>query len=68
MHYKEYEEGINAMMADGDFLYSTLTRDIFWQGKVLGRKYQLLRISYTIFLFGIIAAVLAFTAAIIFFR
>jgi Family of unknown function (DUF5706) len=68
MHYKEYEDGINAMMADGDFLYSSLTKDIFWQGKVLGRKYKLLRISYTIFLFGIIAAVLAFTAAVIFSR
>jgi predicted metal-dependent HD superfamily phosphohydrolase len=68
MNFKEYEDGINAMMADGGFLYSSLTKDIFWQGKVLGRKYRLLRISYTIFLFGIIAAVLAFTAAIIFFR
>ena len=65
MHFKEYEEGINAMMKDGDFLYSTLTKDIFWQGKVLGRKYHLLRISYTIFLFGIVAAVLAFSAAVI---
>jgi predicted metal-dependent HD superfamily phosphohydrolase len=64
MHFKEYEEGINAMMKDGDFLYSTLTKDIFWQGKVLGRKYLLLRISYTIFLFGIVAAVLAFSAAV----
>jgi len=68
MNFKEYEDGINAMMADSGFLYSSLTKDIFWQGKVLGRKYRLLRISYTIFLFGIIAAVLAFTAAIIFFR
>jgi len=56
------------MMADGDFLYSTLTKDIFWQGKVLGRKYRLLRISYTVFLFGIVAAVLVFSAAVIFFR
>ncbi len=67
MNYQEYEEGIQAMMADSEFLYGSLTKDIFWQGKVLGRKYRLLRISYTIFLYGIIAAVLAFSVSAIFF-
>ena len=67
MNYKEYAEGINAMMADSEFLYGSLTKDIFWQGKVLGRKYRLLRISYTIFMYGIVAAVLAYAAAAIFF-
>ena len=68
MDLKDYEEGVQEMMKDGDFLYSSLTKDTFWQGKVLGRKYRLLRISYTIFLFGIVISVLAFTAAIIFSR
>ena len=67
MNFKEYDEGIKAMMADKDFLYGSLTKDIFWQGKVLGRKYKLLRTSYTIFLYGIIAAVVAYAASIIFF-
>ena len=67
MNFKEYDEGIKLMMADKDFLYGTLTKDIFWQGKVLGRKYKLLRTSYTIFLYGIIAAVIAYAAAIVFF-
>jgi len=67
MNFKEYDEGLKEMMADSDFLYGNLSLDTFWQGKVLGRKYQLLRISYTIFLYGIVAAVLAFAAAVIFF-
>ena len=67
MNFKEYDEGIKLMMADKDFLYGTLTKDIFWQGKVLGRKYKLLRTSYTIFLYGIIAAVIAYAAAIVLF-
>ena len=50
-----------------DFLYGTLSKDTFWQGKVLGHKFRLLRISYTIFLYGIIVSVLAFMTAIIFF-
>jgi predicted metal-dependent HD superfamily phosphohydrolase len=66
MDLKDYEHGVEEMMKDGGFLYSTLTKDTFWQGKVLGRKYQLLRISYTIFLFGIVISVLAFSAAIFF--
>jgi hypothetical protein len=53
------------MMADSEFLYGSLTKDIFWQGKVLGRKYRLLRISYTIFMYGLIAAVIAYAVSAI---
>lgn len=67
MNFKEYDDGLKEMMEDSDFLYGSLSKDTFWQGKVLGRKYRLLRISYTIFLYGIVAAVLAFSAAIVFF-
>jgi predicted metal-dependent HD superfamily phosphohydrolase len=65
MNFKEYNEGIKAMMADSEFLYGSLTKDIFWQGKVLGRKYRLLRISYTIFMYGLIAAVIAYAVSAI---
>lgn len=64
MNFKEYSAGVKAMMEDSEFLYGSLTKDIFWQGKVLGRKYRLLRISYSIFLYGIIASVTAFAVAV----
>jgi hypothetical protein len=67
MNFKEFDEGLKEMMDDSEFLYGTLSKDTYWQGRVLGRKYRLLRISYTIFLYGIVAAVLAFVTAIIFF-
>ncbi len=67
MNFKEYDEGIKKMMADSEFLYGSLTKDIFWQGKVLGRKYRLLRISYSIFMYGLIVSVLAYSAAAVFF-
>ena len=44
-----------------------MTRDIYYQGKVLGRKYKLLRISYTVFMFGFVLAVISFGIAIFFF-
>lgn len=67
MNFKEFDEGFKEMMEDRDFLYGTLSKDTYWQGKVLGRKFRLLRISYTIFLYGIVVAVFAFLAAVIFF-
>ncbi len=67
MNFKEYDEALNTMMNDSEFLYGSLSRDMFWQGKVLGRKYRLLRTSYSIFLYGIVAAVLAFAIAVVFF-
>jgi len=50
-------------MNDRDFLYGTLIRDVYSQGVVLGRKYRLLRISYNIFMYGLVTSVLAFVIA-----
>ncbi len=44
-----------------------MTRDIYFLGKVLGKKYRLLRISYTTFMFGFAASVLAFGLAAYYF-
>jgi phage shock protein PspC (stress-responsive transcriptional regulator) len=44
-----------------------MTRDIYYLGKVLGRKYRLLRISYSIFMYGFVFSVLAYTIAILLF-
>jgi hypothetical protein len=51
------------MMKDRDYLYSSMIRDIYFLGKVLGVKYHLLRISYSVFMFGLVLAVLAFAIA-----
>ena len=62
MDLKEYSAGMRKLMEDRDFLYGTLTKDVYSQGVVLGRKYRLLRLAYNIFMFGIIVAVLTFIA------
>ena len=64
MAYSEYEHGMQEMMNDRDFLYGSLTRDVYSQGVVLGRKYRLLRIAYNVFMFGVIVSVLAFIIAV----
>jgi predicted metal-dependent HD superfamily phosphohydrolase len=57
---EDFDWGMKEMMKDRDYLYSSMIRDIYFLGKVLGRKYHLLRLSYSVFMFGLIIAVLAF--------
>jgi predicted metal-dependent HD superfamily phosphohydrolase len=63
MNLPEYIAGMRSVMADREFLYGSLIIDLYSQGVVLGRKYRLLRISYNIFMFGLIASVFAFIIA-----
>lgn len=65
MDYEDFNSGMQAMMNDREFLYGSLTRDVYSQGVVLGKKYRLLRIAYNVFMFGIIVSVLAFVFAAI---
>lgn len=64
----EYKWGMATMMNDPNYLYGTLVDDIYYLGKVLGRKYKLVRIAYSVFMIGIIVSALAFILAISFNR
>lgn len=66
MKYEEYWEAMKKVMDDGEFLYGSLVRDIFSQGVVLGNKYKLLRLSYTIFMFTLVLSVIGFGITFIF--
>ncbi len=68
MPLDDYRKGMESMMEDANFLYGSMIQDIYSQGVVLGRKYKLLRIAYNVFMFGIIASVLAFVTASLFFN
>jgi hypothetical protein len=61
----QYITGMFNVMDDSDYLYKSLIRDIYSQGVVLSIKYKLLRVSYNIFMFGIISSVVAFILAAI---
>lgn len=68
MELTDYEWGMKEMMNDSDFLYASMTRDIYYLGKVLGKKYKFLRVSYTVFMFGFAASVVSFAVAMYFFK
>ena len=60
MPYDQFEWAMNEIINDHDFVYESLTRDLYLLGGVLNRKYRLLRITYNIFMTGIILSVLSF--------
>ena len=60
-----YEWGMREMMKDSDYLYGSMIKDIYFLGKVVAKKYQLLRLSYTIFMFGFVASMIGFILAMI---
>jgi hypothetical protein len=63
MNVEDYQWGMKEMMKDADYLYSSLIKDIYYLGKVLGRKYRFLRIAYSIFMYGFALAILSFIVA-----
>lgn len=53
MSGKEYEEGLDQIMADRELLYGSLKRDIYCHGIDLGHRYKNIQRAYGILLVGI---------------
>lgn len=63
MELDDFHWGMMEMIKDSDFLYSSMTRDLYYLGVVLAKKYRYLRLCYGVFMYGLIASVLAFAVA-----
>jgi predicted metal-dependent HD superfamily phosphohydrolase len=63
MPYEEYEWAMNEVMKDPEYLYNSMIKDLYYLGLVLKRKYTLLRITYNIFMVGIVISSIAFVLA-----
>lgn len=63
MSLKDFEWAMGEMMQDRDYLYSSMKKDLYFLGKVLDRKYKILRLTYAVFMIGIIVSVIAFGIA-----
>ena len=63
MELPQYEWAINELIKDKEYVYSSLIKDLYFLGKVLDRKYKILRWTYTIFMMGMILSVIAFGIA-----
>lgn len=60
MPYEEYKWAMQEIINDKEYVYESLMKDLYLLGIVLDKKYKLLRITYTIFMTGIIISVFAF--------
>ncbi|WP_340064502.1 Pycsar system effector family protein [Ascidiimonas aurantiaca] len=63
MELEDFETAMKDVIKDKDYLYNSLTKDLYFLGKVLDRKYRILRWTYTIFMIGIIISVVTFGVA-----
>lgn len=63
MKLDDFQWGVNEMLKDPSFLYSSMSRDLYFLGIVLAKKYRYLSICYNIFMYGLIISVAAFILA-----
>ena len=67
MKLQDYEWAIQELIKDQTYVYTSLTKDLYFLGLVLNRKYKLLRWTYTIFMILIIFSVISFFVALKFY-
>ena len=60
MKLQEFIDSMQELMSSKDLLYDNMTVDLYYLGLVLTDKYRMLRISYNIFMAGLVLAVVAF--------
>ncbi len=60
MPLDKYKSSLMSLLDEKEDVYESLIKDLYYLGIVLARKYKLLRLTYTIFMIGIILSVVAF--------
>ncbi|MEZ4918796.1 MAG: DUF5706 domain-containing protein [Saprospiraceae bacterium] len=66
MPLEDFQWGVNEMLDDPSFLYSSMSRDLYFLGIVLAQKYRYLSICYNVFMYGLIISVLSFGLTFVF--
>jgi hypothetical protein len=60
LDWQEYNKQIKVISNNVESTVEVLSKNIYYQGVVLDKKYRLLLIAYKIFLYGLIISVSAF--------
>jgi len=62
----EFERSFDVMMRDTGLIYGSMARDLYQFGKMIVKKYRLLKIAYTTFTVGLLVTIILFLIAILF--
>jgi predicted metal-dependent HD superfamily phosphohydrolase len=65
MPIEKFEWGIKNLMQNEELLYSSLSKDLYYLGLVLAKKYRYLNICYNVFMIGLLIAAASFIFALI---
>ena len=63
----DYVQDMRSLMYSGDTLYDCISKDVYYLGKNINKKFKFLRKSFNIFMFGIVSSVLIFIICHLFF-
>jgi len=65
MPYEQYRDAMEVILHDKAKVYESLIMDGYALGVILGKKYKLIRLCYTVFMIGLLLSVMAFFTATI---
>ena len=68
MPFEDYKKGIKIVIKDDNKLDDSIMSDLYYLGKALGAKFQLLRKCYNVFAIGITLTVIAFVLSFYLYR
>ena len=63
----EYEEAVSLLMEDREFLYRSIKKDIHRLGVDLSERYRRIKMSYDVFLVGLVISLTMFAACHVFY-
>lgn len=63
MNFDSYSSAMLHLMEDKQSLHITMLRNLYEQGAVLAKKYKLLKVSYNVFMYGLVLSVISFFIA-----
>lgn len=63
MSFDDYCNFMMRIMGDKQSLYIVMLRNLYEQGMVLTKKYRMLKISYNVFMYGLILSIITFLIA-----
>ena len=64
MEYDDYLESFKSMIESDDDLYSTMIKNQYSLGKILAKKFRLLKLAYNVFMIGLSITVISFLISI----